>query len=114
MLGRIVLILMQLAGAWAAAFFIAPHIPLGGPLRLVLLAVLFAVFTWIIGLVGAEALKNVNRPQGSSFGLSLGLGLVGAAILIAPTYVPSLHFTLPFNDLYLPLMGAVIGYQFGR
>jgi hypothetical protein len=115
MLGRILLILLQLAGAWFAAHFIAQYIPLSGEvLRLVLFAVLFAVMAWIIGLVGAEAIKGVNRPQGSSFALSLGLGLLGAAVVIAPLYVQSLHFTLPFPQLYLPLIGAVAGYQFGR
>lgn len=117
MLGRVVLILLQIIGAWFGAQFVAGFIPDGGPvLTLILYAVLFTVFSWIVGLVGAEAIKGINRPQGSSFVISLLLALVGAGILIAPTYVPSLQFTLPagIRDLYVPLLGAVIGYQLGR
>ena len=114
MLGRIVLILVQLAGAWFLAPFVAQYIPVDGVVRYVLYAVLFAVFAWLIGLVSAEVIKGVAKPQGSSFAWSIGLGLVGAAILIAPQYVPSMQFTLPFAALSLPLIGAVLGYQLGK
>jgi len=116
MLGRIVLILVQLTGAWFLAPLVAQYIPVDGVVRYVLYAVLFAVFAWLIGLVSAEVIKGVSKPQGSSFGWSMVLGLAGAAILIAPIYMPSLNFTLPLGlaALSIPLIGAVLGYQLGK
>ena len=116
MLGRIVLILVQLAGAWFLAPLVARYIPVTGVVRDLLYALLFAVFAWVIGLVSAEVIKGVNKPQGSSFFWSIVLALVGAAILIAPTYVPNFNFALPLGiaTLSLPLIGAVIGYQLGK
>jgi len=114
MLGRIVLILVQLAGAWFLAPLVARYIPVTGILYYILFAVLCAVFAWLIGLVCAEVIKGVNKPQGSSFFWSIALGLVGAAILILPHYVPSFQYTLPFAALSLPLIGAVLGYQLGK
>src|SRR5262245_55659543 len=111
MLGRIVLILVQLVGAWFLAPLVAQYIPVTGALSTILFAVLCAVFAWLIGLVCAEVIKGVAKPQGSSFFWSMTLGLVGAAILIAPNYVPSFQFSLPFAAISLPLIGAVLGYQ---
>lgn len=116
MLGRIVLVLVQLAGAWFLAPLVAQYIPVSGVIKYVLYAVLFAVFAWLIGLVSAEVIKGVNRPQGSSFAWSIVLALVGAAILIAPTYVPNFNLVLPLGiaTLSIPLIGAVLGYQLGK
>jgi hypothetical protein len=116
MLGRIVLILVQLAGAWFLAHFLAQYIPVSGIATYLLYAVLFAVFAWLIGVVSAEVIKGVNKPQGSSFGWSIVLALVGAAILIAPGYVPMPNFALQLGlySLTLPLIGAVLGYQLGK
>lgn len=116
MLGRIVLILIQLAGAWFLAPFVAQYIPVDGVVRYVLYAVLFAVFAWLIGLVSAEVIKGVSKPQGSSFFWSIALAMVGAAILIAPIYMPNFNFTLPLGlaTLSIPLIGAVVGYQLGK
>jgi hypothetical protein len=113
-LGKIVLILCQLAGGYFLVHLVGPYIPVNGVLHYVLNAVLFAVCIWLIGILGAQFIKGINSPQSSSFFYALALGLVGAAILIAPSYIQGFHFTLPFSEPSLPLMGAVLGYQFGK
>jgi hypothetical protein len=103
-----------LAGGYFLVRLIGPYIPVSGVLVYILQAVLFAVCIWLIGVLGAQFIKGVNSPQSSSFLYAMVLGLVGAAILIAPTYIQGFHIPIPFSEPSLPLIGAVLGYQFGK
>ena len=112
MLGRLILILLQISFGWYLAPQIMRHIPVKGDPALFVMAALFAVLAYLIGLLGAEVLKDVNRPPGPALTWSLGAGLIGAALLL----VPQIWQVIPlkFDRLLVPLGLAVLGYHLKR
>jgi len=112
MLARIVLVLFQLVFAWYMAACLINHIPLRGDLRLFLHAGLFGLMVWNAGLIGAEILQNVARPSSATLVACLIGALIGAALLFVPGLVSSIPFR--FERLFVPLLGAVIGYALRR
>ena len=109
MLGRLVLVLLQISIAWYVAPQIMRHIPVKGDPALFVMAALFALIAYLTGLLGAEVLKDVGRPPGSALTWSLVAGLIGAAILL----VPQIWQTIPlkFDKMFVPLALAVLGYH---
>ena len=110
MLPRIVLILLQIAASWFIAPQIVRYIPIGGALNIFVYAVVFAIIVWIVGLIGAEILKDTPRPSPSTLTAALVVALIGAGLIFIPGLVQAVPFK--FNSLYLPLGGAVLGYLF--
>lgn len=110
MLGRLILILLQLGLGWVAGQALVKYIPIPGNLRLVALIIAFAVVVWIIGLVAAQILRDVATPVGAT----LVAALIGAAVLAALPYIPVVEDyvrRVGIASAYLPLLGAVLGYQ---
>ena len=106
MLGRVVLILAQLGGAWFFGRWAASYMPLTGTVQLAIFVLVFTAFTWLIGIVGAEVLQGIERPSGKTFGWTLVLSAIAALI----SFIPQ----VTFPTLYLPLIGAVLGYHLSR
>ena len=113
MFGRLVLILLQLAGAWFGGHYIGKFIPLSGDFQIFVLAITFAILVWLIGVIGAEVLKDVGRPSSATLTWALIGALIGAALV---AFGPMLLAQIPlkFNYLYLPLVLAVAGYSLKR
>lgn len=112
MLGRLILILLQVIIAWFAAPKIAAYVHLGGELDLFLFAIICAVLVFLIGVVGALVLKEVGSPGSATLTWSLVLALIAAAIAIwGPLLLPAIS-RIP--DAALILAGAVIGYHAKR
>lgn len=108
MLARAALILFQLIFAWYLATCLIGHIPLRGDLRLFAYAALMGLMVWNAGLIGAEFLKDVAAPSSATLVACLIGALIGAAILFVPGllgYIP-----LRIERMFIPLIGAVIGY----
>jgi hypothetical protein len=112
MLGQIILIAFQFATALLGAPFILRFIPISGDLKLLVHAVTFAVIVWIVGLVGSFALKDVNLPSSKTLATALVGALIGAALLFIPGLLAAIP--LKFDRLYLPLIGAIVGYMIRR
>ena len=112
MLGRLVLILLQISIAWYVAPQILRHIPVKGDPSLFVMGALFALVAYLTGLLGAEVLKDVNRPPGAALTWALVGGLIGAGLLL----VPQLWQAIPikFDRMFLPLGLAVLGYHLMR
>jgi len=112
MLARIVLVLFQLVFAWYLAACLANGIPLRGDLRIFLYALLFGLLVWNAGLIGAQILQGVASPSSATLAACLIGALIGAAIL----FIPGLLAAVPFRieRLFVPLIGAVIGYAVRR
>ena len=111
-LSRIALVIFQLVFAWYMAACLINDIPLRGDLRLFLHAGLFGLMVWNAGLIGAEILKGISPPSSATLAASLVGALVGAALL----FIPGLFAAIPFRieRLFVPLLGAVIGYAVKR
>jgi hypothetical protein len=107
MLGRVVLIALQLAGSWFGAPYVLRYLSVGGDLQVFVHGAVFAVLTWIVGLVGSQVLKGVDLPPLASLAYALAGGLIGGALIVlkVPAMVP-----FPFPPLILPLGLAILGY----
>lgn len=110
MLGLIILIALQFALALLGAPQVVRLISVPGDLKIFATAIAYAVIVWIVSLVGAFALKDINVPSGKTLGACLVGALVGAAL----TFIPGLTAAIPLKGIdykvYLPLLGAIIGY----
>jgi FtsH-binding integral membrane protein len=117
MLSRLILMLVQLVVAWFAAPRIVNAVPpLGGNTRLFMYAIAFAVIVWLVGLIGAQVLKETGQPSSATLVAALVLALAGAALYTwLPVVAPDARNVLGnFNQLAYPLIGAVIGYYIKR
>jgi hypothetical protein len=112
MLGRLVLVLLQISIAWYLAPHIAHKIPVKGDPALFVLAALFALISYFVGLLGAEVLKEVGRPSAGALTWSLVAALIGAGLLLVPQIWQAVP--LKFDRLFIPLAGAVLGYHLKR
>ncbi len=111
MLSYLVLIALQIAGAWFGAPVVLRYIPVSGDPRTFAHAAVFAVIVWIVGLLGSLVLKDVRTPGTASLGLGLVLALAGAAIIVAGLVG---RIPLHFAPMFLPLAGAIVGYVLRR
>jgi hypothetical protein len=112
MLGYIILIAIQFAVAFLAAPTILQLIQIQGDLKIFVQAAIFAVIVWAIGLVGSFALKDVNLPSTKTLAAALVGALIGAALLLIPGLLAAIPIKI--QPVYLPLIGAIIGYMAKR
>ena len=111
MLGRLLLILVQLVIGWYASIEFAKSIPNLGKFDIFVMAAVFAVIIWAIGLLAGAILKDVAVPSSPTL-----LFAFGAAILFASlTVIPDVHRAIAdvighVDNRVYPLIGAVIGY----
>jgi hypothetical protein len=111
MLGRLILIALQLAIAWFGAPYLLKYLPLTGDPALIAHGAIFGVIVWIVGLVGSQALKDVAMPTSPTLLWAVGGGLVGSALILlkVPAMLP-----VKFHPMFLPLGLAVLGYAVKR
>jgi hypothetical protein len=116
MLSRLVLLALQLIVAWFAAPVIIRYIPGLGRLQIFVLAAVLAVLVWLVGLIGAQVLRDTGVPSSGTLVAALVLALIGAALITwLPGLVPELARPMRQipTDAY-PLIGAVLGYHVKR
>jgi len=107
MLGRLVLILLQLAIGWFGTPRVQHYIPVTGDPQVFVYAVVAAIIIWLIGVIGAQILKDVPMPSSGTLAASLIGGLIGAAIVFF-----KLNQMIPISvppNLW-PLGLAILGY----
>lgn len=111
MLGRLVLILLQLAVGWFAAPQVLRYVPVGGDAQVFVYAVAAAIIVWVVGLIGAQILKDVSTPSAGTLAAALLGGVIGAAIVAF-----KINSMIPINvppNLW-PLGLATLGYALRR
>lgn len=110
MLGRLILILLQIVIAWFLAPIIAKYIPVGGLLGLFVFAIICAIIVFLVGVLAAQVLRDVGQPGSATLTWCLILALVAAAVV---TWGPSLVPQIPWGrvpDHAFVLAGAILGY----
>jgi hypothetical protein len=110
MLGRLILMLLQIALGWVGAPLLAKQIPVPDNLRIFLFAVLFAIIVFVVGLVASHIIKDVGTPSSATLTWALVAALVGAALAkFGPMVVTQISWKqIPAN--YFALGGAILGY----
>ncbi len=63
MLGRLILLLLQIVGGWFGANAIMKYIPNAGQFELFIFAVCCAIVVFLIGVVASLVLKEVGQPS---------------------------------------------------
>lgn len=107
MLGRLVLVLLQLAIGWFGAPQVLRYVPVGGDAQVFVYAIAAAIIVWLVGLIGAQVLKDVGTPSARTLAAALIGGLVGAAI-VAFRLNAMIPIGIPPN--LWPLGLATLGY----
>jgi hypothetical protein len=107
MLGRLVLIALQLAGGWLGAPYLLKYVSVGGDLQVFVHGAVFAGVIWAVGLVGSQVLTDVTVPSAATLAFALAGGLIGAALIVLK--VPAL-LQLNVPPPLLPLGLAILGY----
>ena len=107
MLGKLILILLQLAIGWVLTPMVLRYVPVGGDAAFFVQGVAAAIIIWLVGVIGAQILKDVGTPSGATLAWALIGGLVGAAIVVF-----KVNAMIPISAplLLWPLGLAVLGY----
>ncbi|MEQ1669735.1 MAG: hypothetical protein ABL893_02645 [Hyphomicrobium sp.] len=114
MLGRLVLIFLQVAAGWAGAPFLRQYIPVSGAFDLFVYAAVFALIVYVVGILAALVIKDVATPSPAALTASVVVALLAAAFA---TYGMDLVPQIPGGTISkrgLVLAGAVLGYMFRR
>jgi hypothetical protein len=114
MLGRLILIVLQVATAWAAAPFAYNMISVPGQFGLFVYAVIFAVIAYIVGVLASLIIKDVGSPSPASLTTSIIVALLAAGLA---TYGMDLIPQIPGGTISkrgLVLAGAILGYMMRR
>lgn len=111
MLGRIILIALQIAIAWFGAPQVLRYVPVSGDVGILVQSVAFGVIVWIVGLVAAQILKDVSTPSSATLAWAVVGGLIGGALVVFK--VPAMitqqtHFAIV--PMFVPLALAIFGY----
>jgi len=120
MLGYIILIILQLGGAWAIAPYLKRYLPAipqfgGYNVEIFVWALLFAIIVFVIGFIGSIVLKGVRTPGAGTLTVSIILALILAALTFVPPIMQAAaQFVPQIEVLWWPLLGAVVGYFIKR
>ena len=120
MLGYIILMILQIGGAWVLAPQIKRYLPAipqfgGYNVEIFVWAVLFAIVVFVFGFVGSLVLMGVRTPGPGTLTVSLILALIFAALTFVPPITQAAAQFIPQLEILLwPLIGAAIGYFLKR
>ncbi|MEZ5842311.1 MAG: hypothetical protein R3D27_01080 [Hyphomicrobiaceae bacterium] len=116
MLGRLILLLVQVAVGWTLAPVAARYLPPLGQLRIFVYALIFAVIVWVVGIIGSLVLKDVAKPSPAALTFAIVGALIGAGLTLVPQVTTAVAGVLKggIPVLVWPLAGAVLGYALKR
>lgn len=113
MLGKLILILVQLVIGWFASNALMSLIKFGD-LRLYIYAVVAAIVVFLIGVLGSMVLRGVGQPGSATLTMALIFALIAAVLW---SFGPQILSSVPWNNIRADvavLVGAVLGYAIKR
>jgi len=111
MLGRLLLILVQLVLGWYLAMELGKFVPHIGSLNLFMMAAVFTIVVWAIGVLAAAVLKDVSQPSSATLLFSFAAAVLFAVIAVFPEAHRAVQSVIGHVDARIyPLVGAVLGY----
>ena len=78
------------------------------------LAAIFALVVWLVGFIGALALKDVGQPTPSALMVALICGVIFAGLTLIPDVMRAINGVVRIPGEAYPLIGAVLGYAIKR
>jgi hypothetical protein len=116
MLGRLILVILQLAVGYFGTNYIRGVLPaFGPPIDIFIYAIVVALLVTVVGFAGSLVLQGVGTPTTGTLTSALIFALIFAALtLVEPVtaFVWSISPGIP-RAVY-PLVGAVLGYFIKR
>ena len=112
MLGRLILLLVQVIGGWFGANAIMSAIKFG-EFRLFIFAVVASIVVFLIGVIAAQVLREVGAPGSPTLSRALTIAVIAALLWSFGPTLPLLK-EIPWNKvpaLYAVLGGAILGYH---
>lgn len=114
MLGRILLIVMQIVIAWIGGHMFASYVAVGDPYQLFLYALSFAALIYLTGVLGSQLLRGTATPSTAALSTSVAFAIVAALILtFGQNVIPPLPDWFNSFDAWV-LAAALVGYLIRR
>jgi hypothetical protein len=116
MLGRLILLLLQLAIGWFAAPHVLRNLPkFGATVDIFVYAIIVALLVTVVGFVGSLVLQGVGTPTTGTLTSALVLALIFAGLTLLEPVTAFVSSVTPGvrREIY-PLIGAVLGYFIKR
>ena len=115
MIGRLLLLLLQLVVCWFVGPEIFKKLPPFGQLVIFVQAAVFAMLVWVVGVLGGIVLKDVATPSATTLTYALVGALLGAGLTLLPDATRAIAGVIKgVQPLVYPLVGAVLGYAIKR
>jgi hypothetical protein len=110
MLGRLVLLLVQIVVGWFGANYIMHLIHVPGAFELYVFAIVAAIIVFLLGILAAQVLRGVGHPGSATLTWTLIGALIAAALAsFGPEYAPQIPWGRVPKE-YIVLAGSIIGY----
>ena len=119
MLPRLVLIILQIAIAWAAVPVLRGALGsiVARPYDVLVTAVLYALVVTIVGFAGALVLKGLRVPSRATLIASIVLALLMAGLTLIPALWQPIVAAVPqlrTSPDVIALIGAIVGFYLRR
>lgn len=114
MLGRLVLLFLQIVAGWFGAPILRSYIPVSGVFDLFIYAAIFAIIVYVVGILAALVVKDVGSPSPATLTTALVVALIAAAFA---TWGMDLIPQIPGSTISkrgIVLAGAILGYFIRR
>lgn len=114
MLGKLILVVLQVVVAWGAGPIVRSYIASPGDFDLFIYAAIFAILAYITGILVSRVIKDVGMPSPAALTASLVVALIFAAIAVfAWQYIPNIP-NATMSQRGFVLAGAILGYLMRR
>lgn len=115
MLGRLVLLLLQIVVGWFGANAIMGALggSVPGAFSIYVFAIVAAIVVFLVGIIAAQVLQGVWAPGSRTLSWSLGFGIIAALLWDFGPTLPLLS-EIPWGrvpDKYAVLAGTILGYH---
>jgi hypothetical protein len=111
MLGRLLLIAVQLVVGWYASVELMKLVPSFDHFDIFVMAAAASVLIWLVGVIAGAAIKDLAEPGPPTLMFAFAVSVMFAAIAMLPDVHHAVASVLGPIDLRLyPVVGAVIGY----
>ena len=114
MLGRPVLLFLQIVAGWFGGPIVRSYIPVSGVFDLFVYAAIFAIIIYVVGILASLIVKDVGTPSPAALSTALIAGLIAAAFA---TWGMDLIPQIPGSTISkrgIVLAGAILGYFIRR